>query len=117
MSRNEADANDDKTMRSRIDALHQWLMWHGVSADVRLETTSIGIADAMLSQCKAVVSPVAALRLSGFPVFCVRIDKNQCVTALRAYSLKKVLGKQTALQRPELESSDGAFTQGDTPLS
>lgn len=57
MSRNEADANDDKTMRSRIDALHQWLMWHGVSADVRLETTSIGIADAMLSQCKAVVSP------------------------------------------------------------
>jgi len=33
----------------RLDALRQWLAWHGVSADARVETTSIDVADAMLS--------------------------------------------------------------------
>ena len=32
----------------RLDALHQWLMGQGLSADVRVETTDI--ADAMLSR-------------------------------------------------------------------
>ena len=50
VSWNEAGAGADKTLRPRLDALHQWLMWQGVSADVRTETTSIGIADAMLSR-------------------------------------------------------------------
>jgi len=42
-----------------------------------------------------------------------RIDKNQCVTVLGAYSSNEVLEKRIALQRPELENSDGVFTQGD----
>ena len=50
VSWNEAGAGDDKTLRPRLDALHQWLMWQGVPADVRVETTDIGIADAMLSR-------------------------------------------------------------------
>jgi len=50
ISWNEAGAGDDKTLRPRLDALHQWLMWQGVPADVRVETTDIGIADAMLSR-------------------------------------------------------------------
>lgn len=33
----------------RMDALRQWLAWHGVAADMRVETTSIDVADAMLS--------------------------------------------------------------------
>jgi len=35
--------------RRGLDALHQWLAWHGVTAEVRIETTSIDVADAMLS--------------------------------------------------------------------
>ena len=34
----------------RLDALQHWLMWQGVSADVRIETTGVDIADAMLSR-------------------------------------------------------------------
>ena len=41
---------DDKTLRRRLDALSQWLKWQGVLADLRVETTDIGIADAMLSR-------------------------------------------------------------------
>ena len=50
VSWNEAGAVEDKTLRPRLDALHRWLMWQGVSADVRVETTGIGIAESMLSR-------------------------------------------------------------------
>ena len=50
VSWNEAGAIEDKTLRPRLEALHRWLMWQGVSADVRVETTDVGIAKAMLSR-------------------------------------------------------------------
>ncbi|MBA3623854.1 MAG: universal stress protein [Methylibium sp.] len=34
----------------RLGALHKWLMWQGVSADMSVEATTIGVADAMLSR-------------------------------------------------------------------
>jgi nucleotide-binding universal stress UspA family protein len=37
-------------LQSRLDAVGQWLSLQGVQSDVRLERTSIGIADAMLSR-------------------------------------------------------------------
>ena len=46
---NEAATIEDKTLRPQLDALHQWLMWHGVSAQMRAEPVDAGIADAMLS--------------------------------------------------------------------
>ena len=36
-------------LRQRLDTLSKWLMWQGVSASLRVETTGIDIADAMLS--------------------------------------------------------------------
>ena len=42
-------ADDDTTLRPRLDALSKWLMWQGVSASLRVERTGIDIADAMLS--------------------------------------------------------------------
>jgi nucleotide-binding universal stress UspA family protein len=48
---NESDSGtDDKAMRSRLAAVCQWLMWQGVSAEARVETTLVGVADAMLSR-------------------------------------------------------------------
>ena len=41
---------DGAKLHSRLDALHQWLMWHGVPSDVGSETTKVAIADAMLSR-------------------------------------------------------------------
>ena len=46
---NEATAADDKALGLQLDALHQWLMWHGVAADLQVQPISSGIADAMLS--------------------------------------------------------------------
>jgi nucleotide-binding universal stress UspA family protein len=46
----ESGTTEHGTLRRRLDALHQWLMWHGVNAEVRVERTEIGIADAMLSR-------------------------------------------------------------------
>ena len=40
---------EDKNLRPQLDALQRWLMWHGVSAQVRVEAGDAGIADAMLS--------------------------------------------------------------------
>ena len=50
ISWNEAGNDAVTGLRSRLDALSRWLMWQGVSADVRVETTGIDIADAMLSR-------------------------------------------------------------------
>ena len=50
VSWNEAHALEDTTLRPRLDALQRWLMWQGVSAEVRVETTGIDIAQAMLSR-------------------------------------------------------------------
>lgn len=47
---NEAGDADDPAKRPRLDALSQWLAWQGVSAEVRHETSSSGVADAMLSR-------------------------------------------------------------------
>jgi len=45
----EGLTTDDKTVRPQLDALHKWLMWHGVSAHMQVESVDAGIADAMLS--------------------------------------------------------------------
>jgi nucleotide-binding universal stress UspA family protein len=48
---NERGASQAPTERQDLDALQKWLMWQGVQAEVHIETTEIGIADAMLSRC------------------------------------------------------------------
>lgn len=50
VSWNEGAATDDATRRPRLKSLSQWLMWQGVPAEVHSETTSVEIADAMLSR-------------------------------------------------------------------
>ena len=47
---NEGSVNHNETLRLRFDALRRWLMRHGVSADVGVETTDIGVVGSMLSR-------------------------------------------------------------------
>ena len=47
---NERGTGSGATLRLRLDALHKWLMWQGVSAEMNVETTGIDIAEAMLSR-------------------------------------------------------------------
>lgn len=44
------DASGRDTLRSRLDALHQWLLWHGVSSEVHVEGTDLPVHEAMLSR-------------------------------------------------------------------
>lgn len=37
-------------MQERLEALRRWLLWHGVTAEARVETTATPIAEAMLSR-------------------------------------------------------------------
>ncbi|HUG25255.1 universal stress protein [Piscinibacter sp.] len=46
----ERGQHDDDSLRVRLDALHRWLMWQGVTAEVSVESTDIAIAEAMLSR-------------------------------------------------------------------
>ena len=46
----KASKINDEAQRPSLDALKQWLMWQGVMAEVRIESTEIGIGDAMLSR-------------------------------------------------------------------
>jgi nucleotide-binding universal stress UspA family protein len=50
VSWNERGSVPDHSLAPRLDALRQWLMWQGVAAEVRQETTDVAIADAMLSR-------------------------------------------------------------------
>ena len=47
---NERRAGADESLRPRLEGLQGWLMRHGVSAEVHIETTDIDIAAAMLSR-------------------------------------------------------------------
>jgi nucleotide-binding universal stress UspA family protein len=38
------------SMAARLDALHRWLLWQGVTSDTHLEGTELRIADALLSR-------------------------------------------------------------------
>jgi nucleotide-binding universal stress UspA family protein len=50
VSWDESGGADSGALRPRLDALHQWLMWQGVSADMRVETSDIDLAEAILSR-------------------------------------------------------------------
>lgn len=44
------DEGTEDELRTRLDTLHRWLLWHGVEARLHLEAHQIGVADALLSR-------------------------------------------------------------------
>jgi nucleotide-binding universal stress UspA family protein len=60
-------------LRRRLDELHRWLMWHGVSAHLRLETTTIGIAAAMLSRAADLGSDLIVMGAYGHARWAERV--------------------------------------------
>ena len=46
----DAATAEGPSLQGRLQALQQWLAWQGVVAEVSIETTGSGIADAMLSR-------------------------------------------------------------------
>ncbi|MDE2400405.1 MAG: universal stress protein [Burkholderiales bacterium] len=61
----KARANSDQTWHTRLDALHQWLMWQGVPADVCVETSDINITDTMLSRAAKLKSDLIVMGAYG----------------------------------------------------
>jgi len=73
VSWNEAGTEGDKTLRQRLDAMRRWLMWQGVSAEVRVETTDIGIAEAMLSRAADLGSDLIVMGAYGHARWAERV--------------------------------------------
>lgn len=46
----ESQADDEAQQDKRLQALQRWLMWQGVTAEVRTERSEIAVADALLSR-------------------------------------------------------------------
>jgi len=46
---NEA-GDDERGLHARLEALAKWLLWQGVAAEVQIESSGIGIAEALLSR-------------------------------------------------------------------
>jgi nucleotide-binding universal stress UspA family protein len=44
------DDGVEREARDNLDALHRWLLWHGVEARLHTEATTIGFGDAILSR-------------------------------------------------------------------
>jgi nucleotide-binding universal stress UspA family protein len=50
LHRETALAVEDGLVQDRLDAVHQWLMWHGVKADVHVEPSEVDAGNALLSR-------------------------------------------------------------------
>ena len=61
-SRDDGDAD---ALRGRLDELHKWLMWHGLSAHIHLETTRVGVAEAILSRAADLSSDLLVMGAYG----------------------------------------------------
>lgn len=64
---------DDKPLRKQLDALQQWLMWHGVAATVRIVTLDGGIAEAMLSHAADSNADLIVMGAYGHPRWAERV--------------------------------------------
>ena len=67
VSWNEGLGDGDETLRPRLDALHQWLAWQGVAAEMRVETTDGRIAETMLSHAADVGADLIVMGAYGHP--------------------------------------------------
>ena len=61
----EEGVNGDKVLRARCDELRRWLVRHGVSADVSIETTDIDVVDSMLSHAAALKTDLIVMGAYG----------------------------------------------------
>jgi nucleotide-binding universal stress UspA family protein len=69
----EAGDEPDETLRPNLEALHRWLMWQGVAAEVQVETTVIDIADAMLSRAADLNAELIVMGAYGHPRWAERV--------------------------------------------
>ena len=73
VSWNEAGSEGDTGLVERMAALHQWLMWQGVPAEMRVETTAIDIADAMLSRAADIGADLVVMGAYGHSRWAERV--------------------------------------------
>ena len=64
---------DGTAARRRLDAIHQWLLWHGVEADVRLEVTEIDVGNALLSRAADLGADLLVMGAYGHPRWAERV--------------------------------------------
>ncbi len=64
---------EDDPLSDRLDAFSKWLLWHGVQAEARIETTDIPVAEAMLSSAADVGADLLVMGAYGHPRWTQRV--------------------------------------------
>jgi nucleotide-binding universal stress UspA family protein len=64
---------DAPPLQKRLDALHQWLLWHGVQSEVHVESTDLPIHEAMLSRAADLGSDLIVMGAYGHTRLAERI--------------------------------------------
>lgn len=79
--------DDGKNLPARLDALHQWLMWQGVAAEVRTESAQAGVAQAMLSCAASMNADLIVMGAYGHARWAERMMGGATQTLLSAMTV------------------------------
>ena len=66
-------SDGDSALAKRLEALQRWLMWQGVSAEVKVETTEIDVGDAILSRAADLGADLIVMGAYGHTRFTERV--------------------------------------------
>lgn len=73
--------------RRKLEALRRWLMWHGVDAQVQLETTEIDVGNALLSRAADLGADLLVMGAYGRPRWTERVLGGATRTLLASMTL------------------------------
>jgi nucleotide-binding universal stress UspA family protein len=74
LSWDEADKRGPRVLRERLDAVKQWLGWHGVkNVQVKLEVPTSGISEALLSRAADLQADLIVMGAYGHPRWAERL--------------------------------------------
>lgn len=81
------DAAPAQSARHRLEALRRWLMWHGVEAQMRLESSPIDVGNELLSRAAELDSDLLVMGAWGRPRWAERILGGTTRTLLARMTL------------------------------
>lgn len=81
------DAAPTEPARQRLEALRRWLMWHGVEAEVRLETSPIDVGHELLCRAADLGADLLVMGAWGRPRWAERVLGGATRTLLNGMTL------------------------------
>lgn len=80
-------AAGDAGMRARLEALHRWLLWHGVEASLHVEPTQIDVGDTLMSRAADLGADLLVMGAYGHSRWAERVMGGATREVLRQMTL------------------------------